>query len=526
MKKTSVKIIFFVIAMALCALANAQSIGASQIQKDVTLRQVPTTNKLGVDTTVVATKAYANTRPGPTGPTGAAGASGSPGPTGPTGATGPTGMVGATGNTGPPGADGATGPTGPTGATGATGPTGLLGAGSATGNTTYWTGSTWSLTSSNIFNDGTDVRVDGLTIGKGSGHVSTNTAIGVNSLFGNTTASQNTGVGYESLKTNSTSNWNTAVGRSALSSHTTFDGNTAVGALALWQQIDGQFNVAIGYNTLPNVITGSNGNLALGTNAMLQGLTMTDNTAIGYSSLRDATIASDNVAVGKFALVNGAAGIAQNTAIGNNAGSAITNQANNTVVGYNAMTTNVGNDCSVYGRGIQLPASGDGQLAIGANGTLMIHGASTGAITIPNLSGSGTRYVTASATGVLSTTAIPGAVVSKVFTFDGQGGTVAVNSTSTAMIDVSGTITGWTIIETSNTPVSSTITIDTWKDTYANYPPTVADAIWSTKPNLSAGIKNQATGLSIPVTAGDFLKCNVDSNTGAVKVKLIITIQQ
>ena len=116
--------------------------------------------------------------------------------------------------------------------------------------------------------------------------------------------------------------------------------------------------------------------------------------------------------------------------------------------------------------------------------------------------------------------------ISKVFTFDGQGGTVAVNSTSTAMIDVTGTITGWTLVETSNTPVSSTCVIDTWKGTYSSYPPVVGGAIWSTKPSLTGEIKNQATGLSIPVTAGDFLKCNIDSNTNGLKLKLIITITQ
>ena len=147
----------------------------------------------------------ANGTPGSTGPTGPTGADGSAGPTGAgggaTGPTGPTGSPGTNGNTGPTGAGGGatgvTGPTGPTGAagtngnTGGTGPTGAgtigpsgsigvtgpngagitgptgptgtggggLGAGSAAGNTTYWDGTQWVLTSSNIYNDGGNVGI-------------------------------------------------------------------------------------------------------------------------------------------------------------------------------------------------------------------------------------------------------------------------------------------------------------------------------------------------------------------------------
>ena len=83
-----------------------------------------------------------------------------------------------------------------------------------------------------------------------------------------------------------------------------------------------------------------------------------------------------------------------------------------------------------------------------------------------------------------------------------------------------GTITGWTIEETSDTPVSSSIVIDVWKDSYTNYPPTVADTIWGTKPSLSSTTKNTASGLSIAFIAGDIFKFKVDSVTGAKNVLL------
>ncbi len=112
------------------------------------------------------------------------------------------------------------------------------------------------------------------------------------------------------------------------------------------------------------------------------------------------------------------------------------------------------------------------------------------------------------------------------FTFDGQGGVIANNSVSTSEVHFTGTITGWEVLEVSSTPVSGSVTIDVWKDTYANYPPTVLDTIWGTKPSLSGAIKNSATGLNIAVTQGDILKANIDSATSVIKVKLKLYITQ
>lgn len=110
--------------------------------------------------------------------------------------------------------------------------------------------------------------------------------------------------------------------------------------------------------------------------------------------------------------------------------------------------------------------------------------------------------------------------------FDGQGGVIAVGSQAYVTIPFNYTITGWEIKEVSPTPVSSSIVIDAWKDTYANYPPTVADAVFTTKPTLLTQTKNQnlaptfvggSTGLN-----DDTWKFNVDSCTGAVKVAVTI----
>lgn len=101
---------------------------------------------------------------------------------------------------------------------------------------------------------------------------------------------------------------------------------------------------------------------------------------------------------------------------------------------------------------------------------------------------------------------------------------ITTSDVATLIVPYSGTITGWDIVEASDTPISSSIVIDTWKDTYANYPPTVADSIWVSKPSLTAAIKNQASGLNIPFVAGDVFKFKVDSVTSAKNVLLIIYV--
>jgi Repeat of unknown function (DUF5907) len=89
-------------------------------------------------------------------------------------------------------------------------------------------------------------------------------------------------------------------------------------------------------------------------------------------------------------------------------------------------------------------------------------------------------------------------------------------------VDFPFTITGWTLVA----DVSGSIVIDVWKDTYANYPPTVADTIaGSEKPTLSSVIKNQDLTLSTwttSVNSGDVLGFNVDSASAVKQVTLVL----
>jgi len=77
--------------------------------------------------------------------------------------------------------------------------------------------------------------------------------------------------------------------------------------------------------------------------------------------------------------------------------------------------------------------------------------------------------------------------------------------------------------------VSGSIVVDIWKDTYANYPPVVADTIVAAaKPTISAALKSQnttLTGWNTTINAGDILGFNVDSVATIKKLTLSLKVQ-
>lgn len=70
--------------------------------------------------------------------------------------------------------------------------------------------------------------------------------------------------------------------------------------------------------------------------------------------------------------------------------------------------------------------------------------------------------------------------------------------------------------------------IDIWKDTYANYPPTIADTICAASlPTITASNKYQdttLTGWTTTLTAGDTIRFNVNSISGISKLTINLTI--
>jgi len=126
-----------------------------------------------------------------------------------------------------------------------------------------------------------DALINGLTVGLGSGAITSNTAIGYVALNDNTSGGNNTADGYGTLNRNTTGDFNTSIGSQSLSFNTTGNRNTAIGAAALGVITTGNDNTAAGY-------------LALYDN------TGTNNTGIGISAGITITTGSKNTLLGSY----------------------------------------------------------------------------------------------------------------------------------------------------------------------------------------------------------------------------------
>jgi hypothetical protein len=149
-----------------------------------------------------------------------------------------------------------------------------------------------------------NLTVNGISIGKGAGSGTFNTAIGYVALSQNTTGQSNSAFGAYSLNNNSIGIYNSALGLSSLILNTTGSSNVAIGTNSLHDNTTGQNNTAIGtgsgyylttgsYNTIVGgyagvagldsnvILSDGNGNIRFqwdGTNILLNG-----NTAITKS---------------------------------------------------------------------------------------------------------------------------------------------------------------------------------------------------------------------------------------------------
>jgi hypothetical protein len=115
------------------------------------------------------------------------------------------------------------------------------------------------------------------------------------------------------------------------------------------------------------------------------------------------------------------------------------------------------------------------------------------------------------------------AVFAIPFIIDGGGSVISTGVKGDITIPFACTITGAILLADQ----SGSIVVDIWKDTYANYPPTVADTITaSAKPTLSSATKSTdstLTGWTTSVAAGDVLRYNVDSVATVTRVLVSLT---
>ena len=229
-------------------------------------------------------------------------------------------------------------------------------------------------TSANLSFNGTtftavnDASISGLTVGKGGGSISTNTAVGYQAINATATGTNIVAVGYQTLYSNTSGVQSTAVGYQAAYNLTTASNNVAIGYGASYSNQTGDGVIAIGVNTLRTstasyntAVGGGNtmyanttgtSNAAFGGNDATSSATMRFNTtgsynsAYGFGALASNTTASNNTAVGYQAGYTNSTGT-YITALGYQAGYSTTTNGI-TALGYQAGYTNSTGTYSTY----------------------------------------------------------------------------------------------------------------------------------------------------------------------------------
>jgi hypothetical protein len=182
-----------------------------------------------------------------------------------------------------------------------------------------------------------------------------------------------------------------------------FIGDSATGSAIT----TGNSNVGLGLSSLSKVTTGVS-NLGLGTNALRENVTTSNNTSIGSASLLNLILGGSNIAIGTNAgryitgLVTSLTNSTTSIFIGINSAAQSDGQSNQIVIGATAL--GLGSNTIVLGNSSHTLTRLFGSVGIGVDAptnTLDVNG--TARIrTISNLGSTATRFLVASATGVVS----------------------------------------------------------------------------------------------------------------------------
>jgi hypothetical protein len=187
--------------------------------------------------------------------------------------------------------------------------------------------------SANLTFDGSSLTVNSVTVGRGSGAVASNTAIGSGALASGTTVAQCV-----------------AVGVGAMNSQLDQGSNAAVGWRSMYLSTSALQCAALGEGSLYNQTTASN-NTGVGFQSNYYNVTGTDNASVGYRALFGTSTNSKSYNVG----------------VGSLAGSSLTTGSNNTIVGYNAQASiAAASNQIVLGSGVTGQA--DTNVTIGSSG--------------------------------------------------------------------------------------------------------------------------------------------------------------
>jgi hypothetical protein len=154
--------------------------------------------------------------------------------------------------------------------------------------------------------------IQGLTVGRGAGAVSSNAAFGDGALPVNTTGADNVSLGVATLATNLTGSRNTAVGSTSLLLNSTGSDNSAFGFYALFSSTGdqntgagrqalfsatGSNNTAIGYQAGSSLTTGSNCGF-FGSGAQPSSATVSNEYTYGDSAVTNHRFVGGNLVIG------------------------------------------------------------------------------------------------------------------------------------------------------------------------------------------------------------------------------------
>lgn len=213
-----------------------------------------------------------------------------------------------------------------------------------TGNVGIGTGTTdagFKLDVNGTFRSTGDANINGLTVGKGTASISTNTAFGVNALNAITTGGNNTSVGNIAGRLITTGTDNTLIGSNAGAAITTATENTLIGSFA-GSQVNAGANVMIGTYAAYQVTSG-NSNTYLGWYAGQSATTSSWNVGIGRQALSGITTGGNNTALGSRAGFWFGSGTSNNATssnsiyIGYQTRASADGNTNETVIGYDAL---------------------------------------------------------------------------------------------------------------------------------------------------------------------------------------------
>lgn len=108
-------------------------------------------------------------------------------------------------------------------------------------------------------------------------------------------------------------------------------------------------------------------------------------------------------------------------------------------------------------------------------------------------------------------------------TIDGAGEAISTGVKGFIEVPYNATILSWTVMADQ----AGSVVVDVWKDTFANYPPTVGDTITAAdKPTLASVdiSSNTAVGWTTAISQGDIIGFNVDSAATVERVHVNITV--